>query len=137
MTDITAGAIPIQRTVRRRSPFRRKLFPYLLVLPAVVRLLTSEAWLVALVKPQFEAGADRVGRGGVVRDPQVHADVIRSVVAAAAGLGLGVRGLTRSPITGPAGNVEFLLWLVHGGPTVMLESVIAHVVRPANDAARE
>jgi len=108
-----------------------------LVLPAVVRLLTSEAWLVALVKPQFEAGAARVGRGGVVRDPQVHADVIRSVVAAAAGLGLGVRGLTRSPITGPAGNVEFLLWLVHGGPTVMLESVIAHVVRPANDAARE
>ena len=105
-----------------------------LVLPAVVRLLTAEAWLVVLVKPQFEAGAARVGRGGVVRDPRVHAEVIRAVAAAAAGLGLVARGLTRTPITGPAGNVEFLLWLAYDGPALLLEPAIARVLQPAGAA---
>ncbi|MBU6335416.1 MAG: TlyA family RNA methyltransferase [Chloroflexi bacterium] len=105
-----------------------------LVLPAVVRLLTAEAWLVALVKPQFEAGAARVGRGGVVRDPRVHAEVIRAVAAVAADLGLVSRGLTRSPITGPAGNVEFLLWLAYDGPPLPLEPAIARVLPPTSAA---
>jgi 23S rRNA (cytidine1920-2'-O)/16S rRNA (cytidine1409-2'-O)-methyltransferase len=105
-----------------------------LVLPAVVRLLTAEAWLVALVKPQFEAGAARVGRGGVVRDPRVHAEVIRTVAAAAADLGLVSRGLTRSPITGPAGNVEFLLWLAYDGSPLPLEPAIARVLPPTSAA---
>jgi 23S rRNA (cytidine1920-2'-O)/16S rRNA (cytidine1409-2'-O)-methyltransferase len=87
-----------------------------LVLPAVRRLIAPDAWVVALVKPQFEAGAEQVGKGGVVRDPAVHRAVIEEVLAFAAKLGLTPRGLERSPITGPAGNVEFLAWLQPGGP---------------------
>src|SRR5262249_45272831 len=85
-----------------------------LVLPAVRRLITPHAWVVALVKPQFEAGAEQVGKGGVVRDPAVHAAVLRAALAAAEAAGLAPHGLARSPITGPAGNIEFLAWL--GGP---------------------
>ncbi len=67
--------------------------------------------IVALVKPQFEAGREDVESGGIVRDARVHARVIEEVVAAAADLGLARRGLTPSPITGAEGNQEFLLWL--------------------------
>jgi 23S rRNA (cytidine1920-2'-O)/16S rRNA (cytidine1409-2'-O)-methyltransferase len=98
-----------------------------LVLPAVQRLITPDAWVVALVKPQFEAGAAQVGRGGVVRDPAVHAVVLRAVLGFAAGAGLAPRGLTRSPITGPAGNVEFLAWLGGAGPALDVERAIAQV----------
>jgi 23S rRNA (cytidine1920-2'-O)/16S rRNA (cytidine1409-2'-O)-methyltransferase len=66
--------------------------------------------VVALIKPQFEAGRRDVGKGGVVRDPQVHRRVLHSVLDVAASLGLGVRGLTVSPLRGPAGNTEFLAW---------------------------
>jgi len=85
-----------------------------LVLPAIQRLLTSDAWVVALVKPQFEAGVKQVGKGGVVREPAVHRQVLGEVMEAATFLGLSPWGLTRSPITGPAGNQEFLLWLQNG-----------------------
>jgi 23S rRNA (cytidine1920-2'-O)/16S rRNA (cytidine1409-2'-O)-methyltransferase len=85
-----------------------------LVLPAIQRLLTSDAWVVALVKPQFEAGVKQVGKGGVVREPAVHRQVLGEVMEAATFLGLIPWGLTRSPITGPAGNQEFLLWLQNG-----------------------
>ncbi len=85
-----------------------------LILPAVLKWLQAEAHLVALIKPQFEAGRDRVGRGGVVRDPQVHADVLRSIVQSAQELGCSLIDLIRSPIEGPAGNVEFLAWLRPG-----------------------
>jgi 23S rRNA (cytidine1920-2'-O)/16S rRNA (cytidine1409-2'-O)-methyltransferase len=87
-----------------------------LVLPAVQRLITPGAWIVALIKPQFEAGAEQVGKGGVVRDASVHAAVLREVLGFAASIGLAPHGLTRSPITGPAGNVEFLAWLGGEGP---------------------
>lgn len=87
-----------------------------LVLPAVRRLAAPGAWVVALVKPQFEAGAGQVGKGGVVRDPAVHRVVLREALGAAAELGLTPRGLVESPITGPAGNREFLAWLQEGGP---------------------
>ena len=66
---------------------------------------------VLLIKPQFEVGRTRVGKGGVVRDPLAHQDAIYKVVAAAAELGWNPQGLTASPITGPAGNQEYLLWL--------------------------
>lgn len=79
-----------------------------IVLPAVFALIAADAWVVALIKPQFEAGAHLVGKGGVVRDPQVRADTIRAVVASVHTLGWGCTQLVRSPITGPAGNVEFL-----------------------------
>jgi 23S rRNA (cytidine1920-2'-O)/16S rRNA (cytidine1409-2'-O)-methyltransferase len=81
------------------------------VLPAVLRLLKPDGFIIALVKPQFEAGPRRVSRGGVVRDPAVHRDVLRQIISWAQEHELVVRGLTRSPILGPAGNVEFLLWL--------------------------
>ena len=89
-----------------------------LVLPALLGLLlprdqsaTGRRDLVLLVKPQFEVGKARVGKGGVVRDPDAHVDAINGVIAAAQALGLEPMGLVASPITGPAGNHEYLLWL--------------------------
>lgn len=99
-----------------------------LVLPAVQRLTTPDAWIIALIKPQFEAGQQQVGKGGVVRDPAVHRSVLREVLSAAVALGLPLCGLTRSPITGPAGNVEFLAWLQHDGPELAIEQAITSVV---------
>ena len=81
-----------------------------LVIPALVRVSDASADHLYLVKPQFEAGRERVRSGGVVRDPSVWSDVLRSVVIAAAEAGLAPRGLMPSPVRGPAGNVEFLLW---------------------------
>ena len=86
-----------------------------LVLPALGRLLRSERReALLLVKPQFEVGKERVGKGGVVRDPAAHADAIDGVIAAAEGEGWRACGLVASPITGPAGNHEYLLWLRSG-----------------------
>ena len=82
-----------------------------LVLPATLRLLKADAQVIALVKPQFEAGVDDVGKGGVVRDARVHRRVLLEICASAQALGLVVSGLIASPAPGPAGNVEFLLWL--------------------------
>jgi 23S rRNA (cytidine1920-2'-O)/16S rRNA (cytidine1409-2'-O)-methyltransferase len=79
-----------------------------LVLPALEPLLAPDGRLVALVKPQFEAGRDDVGAGGIVRDPAVHARVVADVVAEAERLGLSHRGTTPSPIAGAEGNREFL-----------------------------
>jgi 23S rRNA (cytidine1920-2'-O)/16S rRNA (cytidine1409-2'-O)-methyltransferase len=95
-----------------------------LVLPAVQRLISPDAWVVALIKPQFEAGAEQVGKGGVVRDAAVHRAVLRDVLTFAAEIGLTPRGLERSPITGPAGNVEFLAWLQAGGPPLEIELAV-------------
>jgi 23S rRNA (cytidine1920-2'-O)/16S rRNA (cytidine1409-2'-O)-methyltransferase len=87
-----------------------------LVLPALVAAATPEADFVLLVKPQFEVGKGRVGAGGVVRDPTDRSASIEKVAEAAARLGLGVRGITASPLPGPAGNVEYFLWLRRGAP---------------------
>ncbi len=81
-----------------------------LLLPVVAGWLEPDGEVIALVKPQFEAGRSLVGRGGVVRDPAVHRGVLTQVIEASAGLGLKARGLIRSPLIGPKGNVEFLLW---------------------------
>ncbi|MCC6628235.1 MAG: TlyA family RNA methyltransferase [Chloroflexi bacterium] len=86
-----------------------------LVLPVARRLLRDEGQAVALVKPQFEAGRGQVGRGGVVRDPAIHRRVLGEVVAYARAAGFGIGGLTTSPLRGPAGNVEFLIWLTAPG----------------------
>ena len=101
-----------------------------LILPAVLKWLLAEAHIVALIKPQFEAGRDRVGKGGVVRDPQVHADVLRSIVQAAQDLGYSPIDLVRSPIAGPAGNVEFLIWLRPGvhDPVQPIDKVIQSIL---------
>jgi 23S rRNA (cytidine1920-2'-O)/16S rRNA (cytidine1409-2'-O)-methyltransferase len=82
-----------------------------LVLPALTSCTTEDGELVLLVKPQFEVGRDAVGSGGVVRDPQLRAGAIRGVADRASELGFGVRGVVASPLPGPAGNVEYLLWL--------------------------
>ena len=82
-----------------------------LVLPVAHRLLKDGAQMVCLVKPQFEAGKDKVGKKGVVRDPQIHREVIRKVIDCAGELGFWVRGLDFSPIKGPEGNIEYLLFL--------------------------
>jgi 23S rRNA (cytidine1920-2'-O)/16S rRNA (cytidine1409-2'-O)-methyltransferase len=81
------------------------------VLPAFWNLLQPPREAILLVKPQFEVGKDRVGKNGVVREPAVQAAAIASVLDAATAQGWTYRGLTWSPIVGPAGNIEFLLWL--------------------------
>ena len=78
------------------------------VLPAVKSLLSPSGEVVALIKPQFEAGREQVGKHGVVRDPAVHCEVIRAAVSYAAENGFTVRGITWSPIRGPEGNIEYL-----------------------------
>ena len=81
------------------------------ILPAVPPLLAEKADVIALVKPQFEAGRDDVGKGGIVRDPLVQERVIQEVASAADRIGLARRGLVESPITGMEGNREFLMHL--------------------------
>lgn len=81
------------------------------ILPRVPAVLAAGADVIALVKPQFEAGREEVGKKGIVRDPEVHQRVIARVTEAAAGIGLRRVGLTPSPITGTEGNQEFLLHL--------------------------
>lgn len=85
------------------------------VLPAVLPLVSGEGSVVALVKPQFEAGKGRVGKKGVVRDPETHTDVLAGVVSSVESQGWVVRGLGWSPITGPEGNIEFWAWLSRTG----------------------
>ena len=86
-----------------------------LVLPPTLNLLKPEGQVIALIKPQFEAGRSDVGKGGVVRDVHTHARVIHETAELAQELGLSVAGLTVSPAPGPAGNVEFLIWLRKDG----------------------
>ncbi len=90
-----------------------------LVVPVVRRWLSAAApsGIIALIKPQFEAGRAHVGKGGVVRDPRIHRVVLTEVLTQAVSEGLDVLGLTSSPITGPAGNIEFLAWLRPGTGT--------------------
>ena len=81
------------------------------MLPNIVKLLAPGGQIIALIKPQFEVGKGQVGKGGVVRDPKLHDAAIEKVLTAAVSTGLTPAGVIRSPITGPAGNVEFLAWL--------------------------
>ena len=84
------------------------------VLEVPLNLAAPQATLVALIKPQFEVGRGEVGKGGVVRDPALHARVCDEVQGWLTGIGWQVRGLTESPIKGPEGNVEFLVWASRG-----------------------
>lgn len=85
-----------------------------LVLPRVAKLLVPSGQAIALIKPQFEVGRGSVGKGGVVRDPRLHRAAIEQVLAEAERIGFGAAGIIRSPIQGPAGNIEFLAWLQLG-----------------------
>jgi 23S rRNA (cytidine1920-2'-O)/16S rRNA (cytidine1409-2'-O)-methyltransferase len=105
------------------------------ILPALWDLLVEPREVVLLVKPQFEVGRDRVGKKGVVRDPQEQARAIWRVLQCAREFGWRDRGLTWSPITGPAGNIEYLLWLDTRGspPQLDLES-IQQIAQQAREA---
>jgi len=104
-----------------------------LVLPALVACAAPDADFVLLVKPQFEVGKGRVGAGGVVRDPEDRAEAVRGVCDAAKSLGLGVRGVTASPLPGPAGNVEYFVWLRRGAPPLD-EDDLLHAIETGPDA---
>ncbi|MFF0546695.1 TlyA family RNA methyltransferase [Nocardia thailandica] len=105
-----------------------------LVLPALAACAADGADLLPMVKPQFEVGKERVGSGGVVRDPALRAEVVREVAAAAAGLGLSTLGVVASPLPGPSGNVEYFLWLRKDGAAGYdAEQVAALVARAVEE----
>jgi 23S rRNA (cytidine1920-2'-O)/16S rRNA (cytidine1409-2'-O)-methyltransferase len=76
-----------------------------------------------MVKPQFEVGRERLGAGGVVRDPQLRTEAVVSVAESAHGLGLGTRAVTASPVPGPSGNVEYFVWLQAGAPALQQDDL--------------
>lgn len=82
------------------------------VLPKAAELLPAGGQVVALIKPQFEAGRDKVGKKGVVRDPSVHIEVVQRVIDTSGDLGFKLAGLTYSPIKGPEGNIEYLAYMI-------------------------
>ncbi len=111
-----------------------------LVLPALQACARPDADFVVLVKPQFEVGRADLGPGGVVRDVALHARVVREVADAGARLSLGVRGVVASPLPGPAGNVEYLLWLAGDAPPLppplLAEAITAAIAAgPAGGSA--
>ena len=107
-----------------------------LVLEALLGVTRPDGDLALMVKPQFEVGKDRVGKGGVVRDPGLRVEAVLDVAVAAARLGWGARGVTVSPLPGPSGNVEFFLWLRHGPATIDADLIDA-VVRRGTDGPAE
>ncbi|GAA4794490.1 TlyA family RNA methyltransferase [Streptomyces sanyensis] len=113
MTLETIDGVPVDLVVGDLS-----FIPLGLVLPALVACTAPGADLVLMVKPQFEVGRERLGSGGVVRSAQLRAEAVTAVAARAAELGLGVRGVTASPLPGPSGNVEYFLWLRAGAPAL-------------------
>jgi 23S rRNA (cytidine1920-2'-O)/16S rRNA (cytidine1409-2'-O)-methyltransferase len=118
--DLTPDVIggPVELTVADLSFISLRL-----VLPALVACTAPDGDLVPMVKPQFEVGRTRVGAGGVVRDPELRAEAVTAVAVRAEDHGFGVAGVTVSPLPGPAGNVEFFLWLRRGAPPVDVEAV--------------
>jgi 23S rRNA (cytidine1920-2'-O)/16S rRNA (cytidine1409-2'-O)-methyltransferase len=122
--ELTPEAIggPAELTVADLS-----FIPLTLVLPALAACTTPGGDLLPMVKPQFEVGRERVGAGGVVREPALRAEAVLQVARAAYGLGLGTAAVVRSPLPGPAGNVEFFLWLRRDAPAPDPEAVAAAV----------
>jgi 23S rRNA (cytidine1920-2'-O)/16S rRNA (cytidine1409-2'-O)-methyltransferase len=94
-----------------------------LVLDALLGVTAPDGDLALMVKPQFEVGKDRVGKGGVVRDPELRAAAVTSVAAAADARGWGARAVAVSPLPGPSGNVEFFLWLRRGAAVLDAEAI--------------
>jgi 23S rRNA (cytidine1920-2'-O)/16S rRNA (cytidine1409-2'-O)-methyltransferase len=97
-------------------------------LPALAGVAAPGADLVLMVKPQFEVGRDLLGKNGVVRDPDLRTRAVVSVAESAWELGLGVSGVCASPLPGPAGNVEYFVWLRRGAPAVVPQDVHAVVL---------
>ncbi|HWI44046.1 MAG TPA: TlyA family RNA methyltransferase [Nocardioides sp.] len=99
-----------------------------LVLDALLAVTRRDGDLALMVKPQFEIGKERLGKGGVVRDPEQRVETVLTVAHAAAERGWGAQSVTVSPLPGPSGNVEFFLWL-RQGPAMLDDEAIADVVR--------
>ena len=103
-----------------------------LVLDPLLAVTSEDGDLALMVKPQFEVGKDKVGKGGVVRDLDLRAEAVRSVLDAAAERGWGARAVTTSPLPGASGNVEYFLWLRHGPGSVDAAAVHDEVRRTAS-----
>ena len=107
-----------------------------LVLPVVKKLIIDSGEIVCLIKPQFEAGRDRVGKKGVVRDPKTHMDVIKEVIKFSEDINLCVKNLSFSPIKGPEGNIEYILYLINNKDTEYnqhdIEDIIAKTVEESH-----
>jgi len=103
-----------------------------LVLPVARDLLDEKGEIIALIKPQFEAGKEKVGKKGIIRDRNTHFEVIKSVVEFSNTLRLGVGGLTYSPITGATGNIEFLIYLKNNSTETLDDSSILAVIEEAH-----
>jgi len=94
---------------------------------------TGAGAVVALIKPQFEAGKKDVARGdGVIRDPEIHRQVLLDVLSFAKSSGVGLRGLIKSPLLGPKGNAEFLVWYIFGADGLSPEELVAGVIEEAS-----
>ncbi|MFL6131884.1 MAG: TlyA family RNA methyltransferase [Nocardioidaceae bacterium] len=102
-----------------------------LVLDALIGVTAAEGDLALMVKPQFEVGKDKVGKGGVVRDHDLRASAVAAVASSAARRGWGAQAVTTSPLPGPSGNVEYFLWLRSGEPAVGDAEIVAEVRRTA------
>lgn len=98
------------------------------ILPAAWDILTTSGQMIALIKPQFEAGREAVGKHGVVRDPAVQRQVLHDIIAFAGNLGFISKGLAPSPVRGPKGNVEYLYWISKDPQTTATELVIDEIV---------
>ncbi|MGI2294044.1 TlyA family RNA methyltransferase [Paenibacillus sp. GXUN7292] len=108
-----------------------------LILPVLATLIAPGSKVVALIKPQFEAGREKVGKAGIVREPAVHEEVLQSITAFAAELGFSLQGLTFSPITGGEGNIEFLAfwsWTSVENQPAFDQAAIKQLVHEANAA---
>ncbi len=106
------------------------------ILPPAFAVLREGGRMICLIKPQFEAGREKVGKKGVVKDVKVHEEVIEKVIGCALNEGFSVLGLDGSPIRGPEGNIEYLLYLEKGGEdqSQKIRSDISEVVRKTNEA---
>lgn len=114
---------PVQLTVADLSFISLRL-----VLPALTACTAPDGDLLPMVKPQFEVGRERLGAGGVVREPSLRAEAVCDVAAAAARLGWRAAGVARSPLPGPSGNVEYFLWLRRDPERALDAAELTHVV---------
>ncbi|MDY3618856.1 TlyA family RNA methyltransferase [Agathobaculum sp.] len=101
-----------------------------LVLPVIAELLTDDGCVACLIKPQFEAGKGKVGKKGVVREPEIHTEVLEAFLQNAHDAGFAVKDITYSPIKGPEGNIEFLGYLTKLGSDAVLD--LTEIVRQAH-----
>ena len=101
------------------------------ILPIAKKIMKEEGEIVALIKPQFEAGREKVGKGGIVREEKTHIEVIEKIIRKATEEGLKIRNLTNSPIKGAKGNIEYLIELRKTGESREIE--VKEIVRESHE----